>query len=57
MAPVFLFGFDVIPQATEEINMPLKNVIAKNTMLEMMKHYYAQYGLKNFVFRFPTIYS
>ena len=32
-------------------------VIAKNTMLEMMKHYHAQYGLKNFVFRLPTIYS
>ena len=32
-------------------------VIAKNTMLEMMKHYHAQYGLKNFIFRLPTIYS
>ncbi len=32
-------------------------VIAKNTMLEMMKHYHEEYGLKNFVFRLPTIYS
>ena len=32
-------------------------VICKNTMLEMMKHYHAQYGIKNFVFRLPTIYS
>lgn len=32
-------------------------VIAKNTMLEMMKHYHCEYGLKNFVFRLPTIYS
>lgn len=26
MTPFFLFGFDVIPQATEEINMPLKRL-------------------------------
>lgn len=32
-------------------------VICKNTMLEMMKHYHVQYGIKNFVFRLPTIYS
>lgn len=32
-------------------------VIAKNAMLDMMEHYYQQYGLKKFVFRFPSIYS
>lgn len=32
-------------------------VIAKNTMLEMLKHYKLEYGLKSFVFRLPTIYS
>lgn len=32
-------------------------VICKNTMLEMMKHYHEEYGIKNFVFRFPTIYN
>lgn len=32
-------------------------VICKNTAIELMRHYNAQYGLKGFVFRFPTIYS
>lgn len=32
-------------------------VITKNTAIEFMKHYYAEYGLKYFVFRFPTIYN
>lgn len=32
-------------------------VITKNTMREFMKHYYEEYGLKYFVFRFPTIYN
>lgn len=32
-------------------------VISKNTMLELLKHYYQEYGLKKFVFRLPTIYS
>ena len=32
-------------------------VISKNTAIEMLKHYYAEYGLKYFVFRFPTIYE
>lgn len=32
-------------------------VIAKNTMLELLEHYYQEYGLKKFIFRFPTIYS
>ena len=32
-------------------------VISKNTAIEMMEHYHQQYGLKEFVFRFPTIYS
>lgn len=27
VAPFFLFGFDVIPQAAEEINIPLKNLV------------------------------
>lgn len=26
VAPFFLFGFDVIPQAAEEINIPLKKL-------------------------------
>lgn len=32
-------------------------VISKNTALELLKHYYAEYALKYFVFRFPTIYE
>lgn len=32
-------------------------VITKNTARELLKHYYAEYGLKYFVFRFPTIYN
>ena len=32
-------------------------VISKNTAMEMLKHYFAEYGLKYFVFRFPTIYE
>lgn len=32
-------------------------VICKNMVLEMMKHYHLEYGLKTFVFRLPTIYS
>lgn len=32
-------------------------VITKNTSIEFLKHYYAEYGLKYFVFRFPTIYN
>ena len=32
-------------------------VISKNTAIEMMEHYHQEYGLKTFVFRFPTIYS
>lgn len=32
-------------------------VITKNTTREFLRHYYEEYGLKNFVFRFPTIYS
>ena len=32
-------------------------VITKNTAIELMKHYLAEYGLKYFIFRFPTIYE
>ena len=32
-------------------------VITKNTAIEFMKHYYEEYGLKYFIFRFPTIYN
>lgn len=32
-------------------------VICKNSAIEMMEHYHQEYGLKTFVFRFPTIYS
>ena len=32
-------------------------VIAKNTACELIEHYHQQYGLKTFIFRFPTIYS
>ncbi len=32
-------------------------IISKNTAVELMRHYHAEYGLKTFVFRFPTIYS
>jgi len=32
-------------------------VISKNTACEIIEHYHQQYGLKTFVFRFPTVYS
>lgn len=32
-------------------------VISKNTAIELLKHYYEEYKLKYFVFRFPTIYE
>lgn len=32
-------------------------VICKNTAIELLEHYHQQYGLKTFVFRFPTVYS
>ena len=32
-------------------------VIAKNTAIELIEHYHQQYGLKEFIFRMPTIYS
>lgn len=32
-------------------------VISKNTAIELIKHYHEEYGLKYFIFRFPTIYN
>lgn len=32
-------------------------VMCKNTAVEFLRHYNSQYGLKTFIFRFPTIYS
>jgi len=32
-------------------------VISKNAGIELLEHYHQEYGLKNFVFRFPTIYN
>lgn len=32
-------------------------VISKNAALELMEHYWQEYGIKKFVFRLPTIYS
>lgn len=32
-------------------------VISKNTAIELIEHYHQEYGLKKFIFRFPTIYS
>ena len=32
-------------------------VITKNTAIELLKHYHAEYGIKDFIFRLPTIYS
>ena len=32
-------------------------VIAKNTACELIEHYHQEYGLKTFIFRFPTVYS
>lgn len=32
-------------------------VISKNAGMELLEHYHQEYGLKNFVFRFPTIYN
>ena len=32
-------------------------VISKNTAVELLEHYSQEYGIKKFVFRFPTIYE
>lgn len=32
-------------------------VISKNTAVDLVEHYYQEYGIKRFVFRLPTIYS
>ena len=32
-------------------------VISKNTAIELIEHYHQEYGLKKFIFRFPTIYN
>lgn len=32
-------------------------VISKNAGIELLEHYHQEFGLKNFVFRFPTIYN
>lgn len=32
-------------------------IISKNTACELIRHYHEQYGLKTFIFRFPTVYS
>jgi len=32
-------------------------VITKNTAVDMIEHYYQEYGLKRFIFRMPTIYA
>lgn len=32
-------------------------VISKNCALELLEHYHQEYGIKKFVFRFPTIYN
>lgn len=63
---VFDISLSVKDNIALEPNMP-KNfsykgdhsmyVISKNTALEMLEHYYQEYGLKKFIFRFPTIYN
>ena len=32
-------------------------VISKNTAVDLIEHYYQEYGLKKFIFRLPTIYN
>src|SRR5699024_6002266 len=32
-------------------------VICNNAAIELIEHYHQEYGLKKFIFRFPTIYS
>lgn len=32
-------------------------VITKNTAIDLIEHYHQEYGLKKFIFRFPTIYN
>lgn len=32
-------------------------VISKNTAVDMIEHYYKEYGIKRFIFRCPTIYA
>ena len=55
-------GENVVPKP----DLPLKfsysgdhavYVISKSTAIELIRHYHEEYGLKKFVFRFPTIYS
>ncbi len=59
---VSLYPHDILLKADAKPNFSYTGdhavyVIAKNTMLELLKHYYLEYGLKKFIFRLPTIYS
>lgn len=59
---VSLYPHDVVldPYATPNFDYTGDHavyVISKNTMLELLKHYNLEYGLRKFVFRLPTIYS
>lgn len=59
---VSLYPHDYVIQPDAKANFSYTGdhamyVICKNMMLEMLEHYYQEYGLKKFVFRLPTIYS
>lgn len=63
---VFDVSLSVVPNLPLKPDTPLNfsytgdhaiYVISKNAAIEMMKHYQQEYGLKKFIFRFPTIYS
>lgn len=58
---VSLYSHDTVlrPQSTPNFSYKGDHavyVIAKNTALELIEHYHQEYGLKNFIFRLPTIY-
>lgn len=53
-------GFCIKPQIQRNFSFKGDHavyVISKNTAIDLIEHYHQEYGLKNFIFRFPTIYN
>jgi UDP-glucose 4-epimerase len=59
---ISLYDHDIVLKPDMRPNFSYKGdhavyVISKNTTLEFLEHYHQEYGLKQFIFRLPTIYS
>lgn len=58
---LYLFGTTVPIKAESEMKFPKKGdhavySIAKNTAVNLIEHYFSEYGIKPFILRLPTIY-